>query len=206
MPSKLHNRKLHLIYVPGLGDSRIAGQQKAVATWGLWGVTSELCQMNWADNEPWQLKLERLLARIDAAVAHDRPVALVGVSAGASAVINAYALRQDVIVGCVLIAGKANRPEAVGARYRKSDPAFVTSIYDAQASLERLNAAHRRRILSLYALLDEIVPKVDSQITGAVNRRVPTIGHFFTIASQLTLGAPYFIHHVKLLMADKGKE
>lgn len=63
--------------------------------------------MNWADTETWESKLQRLLARIDSLIAGDQKVGLVGSSAGASGVINAYALRKAGLVGCVLIAGKS---------------------------------------------------------------------------------------------------
>lgn len=193
------NQKLHVIYIPGLGDTKIGGQSKAVATWKLWGVTSEVCQMKWADKEPWSPKLERLLRMIDVRVAEGKPVALVGASAGASAVINAYAARPQAIVGCVIIAGKVNRPEAIGKRYRLRDPAFITSASDCQAALEQLDTSRRKRILSLFALADELVYKPDSRITGAVNRMVPTVGHAVTIGCQITLGAPLFIRFLKSL-------
>lgn len=202
LETKHAKRRLHLLYVPGLGDGRITGQQTAVATWKLWGVSSEVCQMNWADKEPWQPKFERLLAKIDTASAEGKHVALVGASAGASAVINAYAARQGIILGCVLIAGKVNRPEAIGQHYHSRDPAFITSAYECKKSLDQLGGASRKRIVSLYALADETVYKPDSRVPGAVNRIVPTIGHALTIGSQLVLGAPYFIHFLKTFYSD----
>src|SRR4051794_28655235 len=99
---------LHLIFIPGLGDDNVRWQQKAVNTWRLWGVDAEIFQMHWADKVPWESKFERLLKRIDGLAAQNKRVALVGASAGASAVINAFAARKDRLAGCVLIAGKVN--------------------------------------------------------------------------------------------------
>ena len=191
--------KLHLIYVPGLGDGRVAGQQAAINTWRWWGVEPEIVRMNCADAEPWESKLKRLLSRIDALHAAGYPVGLVGASAGASAVINAFAGRTDYVVGCVLICGKVNRPEAIGQRDRRTNPAFVISAYACEKALATLGARDRQRILSRYALADETVYKPDSRIPGAHNRIVPTIGHAFTIATQITLGAPSFIYFLRSL-------
>jgi hypothetical protein len=153
--------------------------------------------MNWADKEPWPPKLERLLARIDELNKEGKPVGLIGVSAGASAVINAYAARKDKIVGVVAIAGKMNHPEAIGSRYAQRNPSFVTSARDCEQALRTLTPANRKHILSRFALLDGIVPRRDSVISGARNRFSPTIGHVFTIVCQITFGAPSFLRFLK---------
>ncbi len=192
-------KPLHLIYITGLGDQRVKGQQRAVATWRLWGVESELFQVYWGDNEPWEPKFKRLLARIDKLVVEDKQVGLVAVSAGATAAINAYAARKDVLAGVVCIAGKINRPEAIGQRYRRDNPAFLTSAQDCQQALDTLGSADRQHILSRYALADEMVSKSDSRLPGARNRYVLSVGHFTTIAIQITLGAPGFIRFLRSL-------
>lgn len=192
-------KPLHLIYITGLGDARVGGQQRAVATWHWYGAEAELFQMNWGDKQAWQPKFERLLARIDALLAADKAVALVAVSAGASAAINAFAARKNLLVGVVCISGKVNRPQAIGSRYRRNSPAFVTSAQDCQQALASLEAPDRRRILSRFAIFDGIVTVADSRIPGARNRFVPTIGHLPTIAVQITIGAPSFIRFLKRL-------
>jgi len=189
-------KPLHLIYITGLGDQNPNGQRRAVANWKRWGVEAELFQVYWSKGE-WAPKLQALLARIDTLTKEGKDVGLVGASAGASAAINAYAARKDKIVGCVLIAGKVNRPQTVGQHYRKENPAFVTSIYDCEKALKTLDALYRQRILSRYALIDETVYKLDSRIQGAHNRLVPTVGHVPTIALQITLGVPSFVRFLK---------
>ena len=190
-------KRLHIIYIPGLGDDNVGVQRKAVRTWRLWGVEPELFQMKWGDSEPWQQKFERLLARIDTLTSNGTQVALVGASAGASAVINAYAARKNSIAGCVLLAGKVNRPNKIGDRYRRDAPAFVNSAYTCEQSLQRLNNTARKHILSRFASIDEVVYKADSIIPGAKNQMVPSIGHAVTIASQLVFGAHSFIRFLK---------
>lgn len=190
-------KPLHLIYITGIGDTSVAGQQKAVNTWHWWRVTAELFQVKWADGEPWEVKLTRLLVRVDKAIALGNDVALVGASAGAGAAINAYAARKDVIVGVVCISGKINNPEAIGDSYRRKNPAFITSAYDCPKALASLTATDRARILSRFAVADELVNKRDSRIPGAHNRMVPTLGHIPSIAIQITFGVPSFVRFLR---------
>jgi len=194
-------KPIHLIYIPGLGDDNPKGQRWAIARWQKHGVEAELFQMKWADKEPWKPKFDRLLKRIDELAKHGTAVGLVGASAGGSAVINAYAARKDKILGCVLIAGKVNRPEAIGIGYRQKDPAFVESAYGCSKALATLNDNYRSKILSRYALADETVYKPDSRIPGAHNRIVPTVGHAITIGTQITLGVPSFVRFFKKLQS-----
>jgi len=189
--------KLSVIYIPGLGDARVHGQRLAVCTWRLWGVHAEVFQVLWADDELWENKLRRLLGRIDVLAAKNNAVALVGSSAGASAVINAYARRTSHIAGCVLIAGKVNRAAAIGEQYRKENPAFLPSAQQCERSLASLDDAARRRVLSRYGIVDHIVPKEDSYVAGAHNQAVPTFGHVFTIGVQLIVGAPSLLRFLK---------
>jgi hypothetical protein len=188
---------MHLIYITGLGDSNPSGQRLAVKSWSLWGVKSELFQMNWANDETWQTKYDRLLKRIDYLTDKGKSVSLVGASAGAGATINAYAARKDRLVGCVLIAGKVNNPQSIGSGYRRKNPAFVDSAYAAPHALKTLNSKERKRILSRYSPVDEMVRRSDSVIDGAVNQLVPSFGHYLTIALQITVGAPGFIRFLK---------
>jgi len=196
-------QKLHVIYVPGLGDHNIARQAMLVKTWKWWGVDPEIFQMMWADNEPWQSKQKRLLDRIDELYKAKVPLALVGASAGASAVINTFAARSDKIVGVVCIAGKINRPNAIGERYRSRNPSFAGSAENVPDSLKKLTNDDRARILTRYALYDPLVIRADSYVGGAHNRFSPTIGHVFTIAFQISFGARSFLRFLKHCMREQ---
>lgn len=190
-------KQLHIIYVPGLGDSNVTFQQNAVNTWKWYGASAELFQMKWDDQEAWESKFERLLAIVDAASGKGYDVGIVGASAGASAVVNAFAVRKHAVVGVVFLAGKVNRPEEVGDRYKNNNPAFWTSIKNCQEALSSLDLIERKRILSRYGFIDELVPALDSIVPGATNQKTPTAGHAFTIATQLFFGAPSFIRFLK---------
>ena len=189
--------KLHVIYIPGIGDDRTGLQEKIIRTWRLWGVEPELWSMDWADDRSWKSKFKLLLGRIDDLAAAGQKVALVGASAGGSAVINTYAARQDKISGIVCIAGKVNNPETIGQRYRRRNRSFVESADQCADSLKLLNEARRKRISSRYGIFDELVPKKDSRIPGAHNRVVLSAGHGINIATQIIFGAPFFIRFLK---------
>ncbi len=194
--------KLHLIYLPGIGDAPDnSAQTKAIRFGTWWGVESEIFNLWWADNVAWPTKFNRLLKRIDELHDSGKTVGLVGISAGASAAINAFAAREDIIHGVVCIAGKVNRPESIGQRYRQHNPSFVESVEATASSLRQLSPPDKSRILSRYAWLDGTVTRSDSRIPGAHNHSVPAIGHVFTIATQIMLGAPSFIRFLKRLPA-----
>jgi hypothetical protein len=184
---------VHVLYVPGLGDAHVTSQRLVVKTWHLWGVEAEIVQMNWAINELWETKLARLLTRIDELIQDGKLVGLIGASAGASAVINAYAQRKSQVIGCVLIAAKVNYPDTIGANYRRRSPAFLASARDCEKALHTLDDADRRRILSRYAVFDDVVARRDSYVQGARNQVVISFGHAVTIGTQIIFGARSFI-------------
>jgi pimeloyl-ACP methyl ester carboxylesterase len=157
-----------------------------------------MVRMLWESGDSFEPKLHKLLAKIDELYDKGDTISLVGASAGAGAVINAFAARKDKISGVVCICGKINDPEGIGSVYRRRSPAFLDSAYRVQTSLDRLDfAADRRRIQSRYAIFDPVVPTRDSEVAGAHNKTVPSIGHAVTIATQLLLGAPFFIRFLK---------
>jgi len=185
-----------IIYITGLGDAQATGQRLAIKTWRLWGVRPVMFQVNWADGEPFAPKFERLLKLIDDAALKGK-VSLVGASAGATAVVNAFAVRSSVLHGAVCIAGKINNPGAISRSYKQANPAFAESAAATALSLVKIRLEDRRRILSIRAMLDLIVSARDSNLVGAQNRVSWTSGHVFTIAWQITVGAPSFIRWLK---------
>lgn len=184
-------RRHAVIYVPGLGDSRIAGQSFAVGLWKFQGIEPHLFQVNWADGEQFGPKLERLLALIDKLRKEGKNVSLVGASAGGSFVVNAYARRKQSLHGMVGICGKlqAHGFHSVHDMYYRRNPAFFQSMERLEASENELSNAQRQRILSLHPIFDESVPITETKLPGAKHGMMPTAGHFAGIAYGLTLGS-----------------
>lgn len=187
-----------VVYIPGLGDRKLRGQQFLVATWRWWGVEPIIFQMKWADKEPFAPKFARLLHLIDELHEQGKDISIVGTSAGATAAIHAFAARKEVVRGIVVICGKINRPETIGKAYRRKNPAFGEAADKVQFSLDTLDfKTDRSRIYARYAIFDELIPTADSKVTGARNQTVLGIGHAVTIATQLVFGAPSFLRFLQ---------
>ena len=192
----MSRKQLHVIYVPGLGDSNPSSQEKAVRAWRRFGIVPHLFQMNWADKEDFAPKLERLLALIDE-LAADGKVSLVGASAGGGAVLNAFAQRKKVVSGVVTIAGKFDYPETVGVPVVRKNPAFVQSMAMVKTSRASLDASDLQRIMSVYPIADESVPVRESKLPGTVQKKVWVLGHIAIIAIMISFRAGTMIRFLK---------
>lgn len=170
----------HVIYVPGLGDHRNYGQPVILLFWRLFGVKAHYLALGWHSHEPFDKKLEKLLALADELKGKYGSVSLVGVSAGATAVLNALASRKD-LGKVVCICGKINNPQTVGQQVYDYNPPFKESAYLLQKNLRKLGPPERARIMSIHPLQDPTVPPADTILDGAVESTVPTKGHIFSI-------------------------
>lgn len=172
--------KDHIIYVPGLGDHRSYEQPLVLWFWRFFGVKVHYLPLGWRRHDGWPAKQKRLIAKIDEIHRTGGRVSLIGVSAGASAVLNAYAASSK-IHRVVCIVGKINNPQTVGAAKYRLNPDFKESVYLLQKNLLRLNSARRDRVMSIHPLADNSVPPRDTIIPGAVEIKLPVRGHVFTI-------------------------
>jgi predicted peptidase len=187
----------HVIYVLGLGDHHTRGQHLAPKYWQLFGVKGHTYLMQWRTKELFAPKLERLLALIDRLAADGSRVSLVGASAGAGAVLVAFAARPDKVAGVVCICGKINHPETVKAWRFKENPAFEASLTELQRVLPQLSRQQRSRIMSLHPFYDGLVPVADTRLPGARELLIPAFGHVFSIFVALVFAAPIFIRLLK---------
>jgi dienelactone hydrolase len=186
----------HVIYVPGLGDHRSYGQPLVIQLWRIFGLRPHYFPLLWRSDEAFDLKLQRLIDKIDALSKNGSSVSLVGASAGASAVINAYAARPDVS-GVVCICGKIQNPDKVDESYFIANPPFKKSIYNVKASLESLGPKGIARIMSIHPLYDTVVPVSETIIPGAVEKEFKTRGHAFTIFYSLIFGSRVIAQFIK---------
>lgn len=193
----------HVLYVPGLGDQRPHGQDMVPRLWQIFGVRGHFVQMHWGDKGSFAAKLERLLAKIDELAVDGNRVSLVGVSAGASMVLVAYAARPDKVAGVVCICGKINHPETVEPWRYTENPAFKASLAELQRVLPKLGPRERARIMSIRPLRDGVVPVADTLIPGTAGKVIPSVGHVFSIFWALSLGAYSFIRFLKTQAAKR---
>lgn len=174
--AKLIKVSHQVIYLPGLGDQRPWGQQFITKFWRLAGLKVHYLPIGWAGGEAWPAKLERIIKQIDELGDADG-VSLVGVSAGASAALNAYAARSAKIGRVVFICGKLTHPETVNPSYYRENPAFEQSLAAVQSVIAQLIPADKAKMLSLAPLYDGTVPVADTKIAGVAHRRLLVVGH-----------------------------
>jgi len=189
--------KRYVIYVPGILDDIYKAQSTPVWFWRFLGVRSSTHVMPWAGKEPFEPKFARLLAEIDRYAQKGYEVSLVGASAGASAVLNAYDARRGVIAKVIIICAKINRPDSVSNRTYQENPAFKTSMERLQGVLPALTPEDTATMLSLYSEKDTSVPREDTVIPGVQEERLPGLSHGKAIIYSLTFGARRIIRFMK---------
>lgn len=190
-------KKHYVIYVPGIRDDQLYVQSLLIQCWRLQGVRPVMCAMPWFGKEPFDPKLARLVAAIDTYKRHGHEVSLVGTSAGASAVLQAYAQRKDAIQSMALICGKINRPDTVSRRLYARNPAFETSMERLQNVLRQLCKSDKRKIHSFYSPADTTVPHADTVIEGVEEYRLPALRHMWAILYTLSFGSRKLIRTLK---------
>lgn len=180
--------KQAVVFIPGLGDDRLGKpQQRLFSLWTIYGVKAVYQPMYWSDKRSFSSKLDALLNTIDELKADGHLVSLISASAGASAALIAYSLRQASINNVVCVCGKINNPASISQNRYKDNPAFKESMAILDNSLAKITAEYRRHILSLRPISDNIVPPQDTLIEGANNRLMLSIGHGFSIFYALTI-------------------
>lgn len=187
----------HVIYVPGLGDQHPQIQLKLLKIWRWLGLNVHFQNIGWADGEAFEPKLERILESIDEINDKDTKISLVGVSAGASAALNAYSLRKDKITRVVFICGKLLHPETVNPRYFIENPAFRDSLYLAQENIKKLNQKDKSKMLTAHPLYDNLVPVGHTKIPGIRKKLILAVGHILSIFVALVFYAPGFAKFIK---------
>src|SRR5262249_20703421 len=147
-----------VIYIPGLGDHRSYGQDVAIKYWRVFGLHAHYLALGWRNPERFDSKLKRVIDTIDELASKGHSVSLCGVSAGASAVLAAYAARPN-INSVVTIAGKIHHPETIGQRIRDENPDFYEAAKLVEVNLERLSKRDgMKNILCIYSKHDTLVP------------------------------------------------
>jgi hypothetical protein len=155
-------------------------------TWHFRNVSIEICSMRWSIDESWDIKLRRLLKRINECNQQGMSITLVGESAGASAVINALSQTGN-IDGVVLLCGKSQFPDRV-AQYRyKQNPALRQSLIDSDQAVSNLTGLQKQKILNFHPIFDPTVPVAETKIADVKNSIMPIVGHATSIVFANTL-------------------
>lgn len=192
-------RMHHVIYVPGLDDSR-KGYELFVNKWRFYGIVPHVYRVGWNDEEKsFEPKLKKFVSEVNSLIKKGRIVSLVGGSAGGSAVLNVF-LEQPKINAVVnvcgrLRAGKNVRPSLEWAA-RKS-PAFKQSVLMFEKREPGMKKKQRSKVLTLSPIWDEIVPKTTVPLQGATNKTLPSVEHMLSGLLGLTIFSPIVVGFVK---------
>lgn len=173
-----------IIYVPGLGDQSrlIMGVQRLLlALWRRRNTKLIIFCMYWKKPNFQQrfAGLQQLIAQ----ESEQSTVCLVGVSAGASAVLSAYAEMPEKIGAVTSICGKING--RVADTFRRANPAFSDSYDLLQANLTRITPKLKKSTLTLYSPLDMVIASADATIPGVEKIVLPPLMHQFACAYAL---------------------
>ena len=179
----------HLIFVPGLGDNT------KLLTWAVSrfqqdGLKPQVHTTPWAGTErTFRPKLDRLVRKIDDIAANGHKITLVGASAGASAVLNAYSERRDKVDSVVNVCGRLRAGTQVFPSLHLASsrhPAFRESVTLFENENEpTLTDSDRRKVLTIQAAFDESVPKSTTPLESATNIVLPWIEHNIAIYATL---------------------
>ncbi|GAA4720005.1 Alpha/beta hydrolase family protein [Promicromonospora umidemergens] len=195
---------LRVIFVPGLGDRLpplVHLQREALRTWRALGVHTTMFRVRWSSDASFQDRLDRLDEMVERYEQRGERVALMGASAGAGAVLAAYARRRS-IVAVVIIAGKWLEPEDIIKPVLERNAPFAQSLSAVPKLLEELGPDDRAKILSLRSARDGVVDDEDTLLEGAVNETMRVVGHVIAIGYALMFRARRVVRFLREATSD----
>lgn len=187
----------HVIYIPGLGDSRPLKQPELLNLWRTSGIIVHYHAVGWATTEPFAAKLKKLEELVDELYKNHGPLSVIGVSAGATAALNLYMSRKDKIRRVVYICGKLLGVSNVSKHYFMQNPAFYDSLVLAQSNIEKLDDEDKQKMLSVHAIYDNVVPLHTSLIPGVRAKTLPSILHIPSIFLAISIYRSMTINFLK---------
>lgn len=177
-----------VIFVPGILDDIGFVQSMLVRLWCLRGVRGVTHVMPWAGPDNYPALEAKLLARIDALTTNGNRVVLIGASAGATAVINAYRARRKQVSAVLMMCPKINDSTNIGAKFLKKNPSFLTSIKQEEIAQAQLTAEDKARFVIFVSPRDGVVNPHDSLIAGVKTCQLAPLRHNAAILHGLSFG------------------
>ncbi|WP_125772836.1 prolyl oligopeptidase family serine peptidase [Antribacter gilvus] len=196
---------LRVVFVPGLGDRLgwlVHLQREAVRAWRPLGVRTAMFRVRWSADVSFEDRLDALDRFVDQFEARGERVALVGASAGAGAVLAAFA-RRPHLPAVVIIAGKFQDPEDIADQVLDHFGVFHQSLHTVPGLLGSLGPEQRARVLALRSARDGVVDDEDTALEGAVNETMRIVGHVTAIGYALTFRARRIVQFVRQQAASR---
>jgi len=176
------NRR-QLILIPGVGDDHWVYHAGA-RIFGIFGFEVHIHVFGWDSADP--ASYERRMRDIDdfvRSLSVDGPVYLLGVSAGGPVAVSELAKYSP---GIVKVATLCSPLSAFSYRV---NPLLEVAIQDVESVLSSMSDADKLKILSVRALVDNVVPVRLSQPAGIRTAIVPSFIHAVSIFLGQTIGS-----------------
>jgi hypothetical protein len=185
------SKKHRVIIIPGLGDD-VNKMSWVIRLWRRHGLEPMIHSIGWHDGKKFQPKLRILIEMIDQFTQDGDRISLVGCSAGASAALNAFIERKNVLHRVINVCGRLRSGNQLGFRSfaarTVTSPSFAQSIKLFEKHEHLLSNQDRQKIMTVRALFgDELVPTDTTILRGAYNTVIPTLEHALSIAMAVTL-------------------
>lgn len=185
------SEKHRVIIIPGLGDD-VNKMSWVIPLWRRHGLEPMIHSIGWHDGKKFRPKLQILVERIDQFSKDGERISLIGCSAGASAALNAFIQRRDIVHKVITVCGRLKSGNQQGFRSfaarTVTSPSFAQSIQLFESREDVLSDKDRKKIMTVRALFgDELVPADTAIVCGAYNAVIPTLEHTFSIAMAVTL-------------------
>ena len=183
-----------ILLVPGLNDHEFFHWHLTnllPGLWKRWGYDLRIIRPNWNHGKTFAPKLKRILDEIDTCTSKNTKIILMGVSAGGSAALNAFALRKDKVEKVVNVNGRVRSGENVFLSLELAailSPAFKESVLLFENRYEKkLLKQDRKKILIVHPILDEIVPVSTAILADVQTYIAPVVGHVIGGMCTLTI-------------------
>jgi pimeloyl-ACP methyl ester carboxylesterase len=182
------NRVLHLVLVFGLDDDKHNLYGLLAPLWKRQQVHLYPIRVGWRDGGGYSKKQQAVLDLVDRLRASGERVGLVGISAGASLVVNVYRLRPQ-LAGVVAVCGALRLPRHLPPRFAgsvNSSAAFRESLEICEKSQRQLTADQLEHIMVVEPWLD-FVPVSTMRLLGAKRQGIASVNHSISIVAAMLL-------------------
>lgn len=185
-----------VIIIPGI--PAFASFLKILTAWFyLVGLTPVILDIHWTDtSESFIEKIKALLKHIDASSKHGK-VSLLGLSAGGSAVVNAFCQRKNSIHKVVTICSRLAKENGVVSSNMKKYPAFGQAIELTEKNKLHLSLDDKRKIMTIRGIFDERMPSSLAYIDGAQQSTTFMVFHALIISFTLSFSSYPLISFLK---------
>ncbi len=136
---------------------------------------------DWHSPEQYQEKVERIHQEIQQLIGQGREVVLVGVSAGATLAILAFAHNQKRVAGLITVCGFLRPAPGDEEKVELIDKSWYKAALASEKAIAGLTKAQKQQIICLTPIKDRVIRPEYAFIPGAKRLNFWGIGHLQSI-------------------------